>query len=145
MDDRLPVRAGLRPDRAPQRTASGPLPPRLLASWQRSQDYGVPLEEVEPVFTGTWDEQSLFFQCGREVLTDLHRTLVDQPVSLMLTDAEGLVLNRLSGDAALSAPWTPSTSRPASATPSGTPGRTVSVWRSPTGRPRSCGRTSTTP
>ncbi len=101
MDDRLPVRAGLRPDRAPQRTASGPLPPRLLASWQRSQDYGVPLEEVEPVFTGTWDEQSLFFQCGREVLTDLHRTLVDQPVSLMLTDAEGLVLNRLSGDAAL--------------------------------------------
>ena len=57
-------------------TASGPaVPRRLLASWQRSEDYGVPLDAVEPVFTGTDDLSSLFFQCGSEVLTDLHRTL----------------------------------------------------------------------
>lgn len=74
---------------------------RLMASWQRSQDYGVPLEAIEPVFTGTYDEESLFFECGREVLTDLHRTLVNEPISLMLTDADGLVLNRLSGDTSL--------------------------------------------
>lgn len=74
---------------------------RLLASWQRSQDYGVSLEGVEPVFTGTYDEGSLFFECGQEVLTSLHRTLANEPISLMLTDAEGLVLNRLSGDTAL--------------------------------------------
>ena len=74
---------------------------RLLASWQRSQDYGVSLESVEPVFTGTYDEGSLFFECGQEVLTSLHRTLANEPISLMLTDAEGLVLNRLSGDTAL--------------------------------------------
>jgi transcriptional regulator of acetoin/glycerol metabolism len=74
---------------------------RLLASWQRSQDYGVSLESVEPVFTGTYDEGSLFFECGQEVLTNLHRTLANEPISLMLTDADGLVLNRLSGDAAL--------------------------------------------
>ncbi|NYD43174.1 helix-turn-helix domain-containing protein [Nocardioides panaciterrulae] len=74
---------------------------RLLASWQRSQEYGVPLEAVAPVFTGTYDEESLFFECGRRVLTDLHRTLVNEPISLMLTDADGLVLNRLSGDHAL--------------------------------------------
>ena len=74
---------------------------RLLASWQRSQDYGVSLETIEPVFTGTHDEESLFFECGREVLTDLHRTLVNEPISLMLTDADGLVLNRLSGDTSL--------------------------------------------
>ena len=74
---------------------------RLLASWQRSEDYGVPLESVEPVFTGTHDEESLFFECGREVLTELHRTLVNEPISLMLTDADGLVLNRLSGDSSL--------------------------------------------
>ena len=74
---------------------------RLMASWQRSQDYGVPLESIEPVFTGTYDEESLFFECGREVLTDLHRTLVNEPISLMLTDADGLVLNRLSGDTSL--------------------------------------------
>ncbi len=74
---------------------------RLLASWQRSEDYGVPLEAVEPVFTGTDDLGSLFFQCGNEVLADLHSTLAGEPVSLMLTDAEGVVLSRLSGDRSL--------------------------------------------
>lgn len=77
------------------------VPPRVLASWQRSEDYGVPLEEVEPVFAGTFDEDSLFASCGREVLTELHRTLANEPVSLMLTDADGLVLNRFSGDHSL--------------------------------------------
>ena len=44
---------------------------------------------------------SLFFQCGNEVLADLHSTLANEPVSLMLTDAEGVVLSRLSGDRSL--------------------------------------------
>ena len=79
----------------------GGVPRRLLASWQRSEEYGVPLEEVEPVFTGTDDLGSLFFQCGNEVLADLHSTLAGEPVSLMLTDAEGVVLSRLSGDRSL--------------------------------------------
>jgi sigma-54 dependent transcriptional regulator, acetoin dehydrogenase operon transcriptional activator AcoR len=79
------------------REASG-LSRRLLASWQRSEDYGVPLEEIEPVFTGTENLGSLFFQCGNEVLADLHSTLANEPVSIMLTDAEGVVLSRLSGD-----------------------------------------------
>jgi sigma-54 dependent transcriptional regulator, acetoin dehydrogenase operon transcriptional activator AcoR len=79
------------------REASG-LSRRLLASWQRSEEYGVPLEDIEPVFTGTDDLNSLFFQCGNEVLADLHSTLANEPVSMMLTDAEGVVLSRLSGD-----------------------------------------------
>jgi sigma-54 dependent transcriptional regulator, acetoin dehydrogenase operon transcriptional activator AcoR len=78
-----------------------PLAPRVQASWQRSREYGVSLESVAPVFTGTYDEESLLFQCGREVLSDLHRSLAGEPVSLMLTDVDGLVLNRLSGDHAL--------------------------------------------
>jgi sigma-54 dependent transcriptional regulator, acetoin dehydrogenase operon transcriptional activator AcoR len=77
------------------------VPRRLLASWQRSEDYGVSLESVDPVFTGTGDLGSLFHQCGSEVLQDLHRTLANEPVGLMLTDAEGVVLSRLSGDRAL--------------------------------------------
>jgi len=73
------------------------VPRRLLASWQRSEDYGVPLDAVEPVFTGTDDLSSLFFECGNEVLADLHRTLASEPVSMMLTDAEGVVLSRFVG------------------------------------------------
>lgn len=93
LGSQLPIEGDLTPVSA--------LPERLLASWQRSEEYGVSVEDVEPVFTGTFDQESLFFQCGREVLTDLHRTLAAEPISLMLTDAEGLVLNRLSGDHSL--------------------------------------------
>jgi transcriptional regulator of acetoin/glycerol metabolism len=78
-----------------------PVPERVLASWQRSEAYGVSLEAVDPVFTGTFDEESLFFECGREVLTALHKTLANEPISLMLTDSDGLVLNRFSGDTSL--------------------------------------------
>ena len=41
------------------------LPERLLSSWQRSEQYGVSLEEIEPVFSGTFDQDSLFFECGQ--------------------------------------------------------------------------------
>jgi len=81
------------------------VPQRLLASWQRSEEYGVSLEGVEPVFTGTdglsAGHGSLFYECGVEVLQDLQQTLGDEPVSMMLTDAEGVVVNRVSGDHAL--------------------------------------------
>ena len=90
----------LRPVRAGGLAPADPGGERLEASWLRSQEYGVSREEVAPAFTGTLDDGSLFFQCGREVLSDLQRTLVDEPISLMLTDADGLVLNRLSGDRA---------------------------------------------
>ncbi len=99
-DGRLTERAELHGSLGPP---AGPaaVPRRVLASWQRSADYGVSLETVDPVFSGTYDQGSLFFECGREVLTALHATLVDEPVSLMLTDSDGLVLNRLSSDSAL--------------------------------------------
>lgn len=90
------------PDRVQrQQEVDRALPRRLLASWQRSEEYGVPLESVEPVFAGTENLESLFVECGNEVLTDLHRTLSAEPVSMMLTDAEGVVLSRLSGDHSL--------------------------------------------
>ena len=37
------------------------VPSRLMASWQRSAEYGVPLESIEPTFTGTFDDGTLFF------------------------------------------------------------------------------------
>ncbi|MEJ2889226.1 GAF domain-containing protein [Actinomycetospora aeridis] len=71
------------------------LPHRLVASWKRSAGYGVPLDAVEPEFAGAVDDQSLFFESGHQVLAELHDTLADEPVSLMLTDPDGLVLNRV--------------------------------------------------
>ncbi len=84
------------------RAGSAAMPSRrLLASWRRSEEYGVSAEAVDPVWAGSSAPDSLFFQCGHEVLSSLHRTLADEPLSLMLTDAEGLVLNRFSGDTSL--------------------------------------------
>ncbi len=77
------------------------VPRRVLASWQRCEEYGLPLDSIDPAFSGTYDDDSLFYACGVEVLTGLQATLADEPVSLMLTDGEGLVLNRLSGDGGL--------------------------------------------
>ncbi len=68
---------------------------RVTASWRRSADFGVSLDEVSPVFAGGVDDGSLFYECGQQVLSGLHETLADEPVSLMLTDGDGLVLSRL--------------------------------------------------
>jgi transcriptional regulator of acetoin/glycerol metabolism len=96
--DDLPERVRLAQLRNPDAAA---VPGRLLASWQRSEEYGVPQEGVEPVFTGTDNVGSLFVECGNEVLLDLHRTLAGEPVSMMLTDSDGVVLSRMSGDHSL--------------------------------------------
>ncbi|WP_369046766.1 GAF domain-containing protein [Sinomonas sp. P10A9] len=74
---------------------------RLVASWRRSEEYGVPHESVEPVWSGNVVTDSLFFKCGQEVLNRLHGALANEPISLMLTDSDGLVLNRFSGDTSL--------------------------------------------
>ena len=73
--------------------------PRVRASWVRSERYGVSPDGVEPVFTGAVDTGSLFYECGAEVLSQLHGTLGTEPVGLMITDHEGLVLARWSVDA----------------------------------------------
>lgn len=77
------------------------MPDRVAASWRRSEDYGVAPRDAPAVFAGTRGEDTLFAACGREVLADLHETLADEPVGLVLTDADGLVLERRSGDASL--------------------------------------------
>ena len=72
--------------------------PRVAASWQRSVDYGVAPDSVEPVFTGSLDTDSLLYECGSLVLRGLQSTLSNEPVSLMVADRDGLVLARLGND-----------------------------------------------
>ncbi|MCP2252795.1 DNA binding domain-containing protein, excisionase family [Prauserella aidingensis] len=75
--------------------------PRLRASWRRSERYGLAADEIRPVFTGSVDTESLLYECGREVLRGLQKTLANEPVSMMITDPDGLVLSRLSEDATI--------------------------------------------
>ena len=75
--------------------------PRLRASWRRSARYGLTTDEMRPVFTGSVDTGSLLYECGSEVLRGLQSTLANEPVSMMITDADGLVLSRLTEDPAI--------------------------------------------
>jgi hypothetical protein len=79
-----------------------PVASRLRASWRRSERYGISVDRVEPAFTGSPDTGSLLYECGHLVLTDLHATLANEPISLMLADSDGLVLSRLSSDSTIS-------------------------------------------
>lgn len=81
--------------------AARPAAPRLRASWRRSEQYGVPHDEVLPVFTGSVDTGSLLFECASQVLTGLQSTIANEPVSLMVADRDGLVLGRLCTNSAM--------------------------------------------
>ncbi|WP_345771451.1 helix-turn-helix domain-containing protein [Geodermatophilus normandii] len=87
------------PDPAPAARGAAP---RVRASWRRSQGYGVPSDEVVPVFTGTPDTGSLLYECAHRVLTDLQSAIANEPVSLMVADPAGFVLARLGDDASIS-------------------------------------------
>lgn len=93
----LPARASL----GDGELAAGTAPPRLRASWRRSEQYGVPHDEVLPVFTGSLDTGSLLYECAHEVLSGLQSTIANEPVSLMVADRSGLVLARLCNDEAI--------------------------------------------
>jgi hypothetical protein len=86
------------PDPAPAARGAAP---RVRASWRRSQGYGVPPDEVVPVFSGSPDTGSLLFECAHRVLTDLQSTIANEPVSLMVADSAGFVLARLGDDASI--------------------------------------------
>ncbi len=76
-------------------------PARVRASWRRSESYGVSLEHVEPAFSAALDTDCLFYDCGHQVLQDLYGTIANEPVSLMLADPDGFVLDRHCNDAAI--------------------------------------------
>lgn len=71
---------------------------RVRASWQPSERYGVTPEEVVPVYVDGMPIDSLFFDCGTEVVRALQGTLSGEPVGCLLTDPQGLVLARWCDD-----------------------------------------------
>ncbi|SFS82508.1 helix-turn-helix domain-containing protein [Saccharopolyspora flava] len=83
---------------APDSACPTSVTPRLRASWRRSARYGLSADEMRPVFTGSVDTGSLLYECGTAVLRGLQATLANEPVSMMITDPDGLVLSRICED-----------------------------------------------
>ena len=73
----------------------------ILASWWRSRDSNVAADRLERQYVHDPDLDSPLARSADPVLRRLHEQLEGQAVSVVLTDAKGVVLTRLTGDAEL--------------------------------------------
>jgi sigma-54 dependent transcriptional regulator, acetoin dehydrogenase operon transcriptional activator AcoR len=70
----------------------------ILASWWRSRDWHVAANRLDLSYLGAPDLDTILARAAEPVLRHLHEQLDGQPISIILTDATGLVLRRLTGD-----------------------------------------------
>ncbi|MGH3252198.1 MAG: GAF domain-containing protein, partial [Trebonia sp.] len=70
----------------------------ILASWWRSRDWRIAADRLDLSYLGAPDLDTTLARAAEPVLRHLHEQLDGQPISIILTDANGLVLRRLTGD-----------------------------------------------
>ncbi len=70
----------------------------ILASWWRSREWRVAADRLDLSYLGAPDLDTNLARAAEPVLRHLHEQLDGQPISIVLTDATGLVLRRLTGD-----------------------------------------------
>ena len=70
----------------------------ILASWRRSRDWRVAADRIDLRYTRDPDPETALARHADPVLQHLHEQLDGQPISIILTDANGLVLTRLTAD-----------------------------------------------
>jgi transcriptional regulator of acetoin/glycerol metabolism len=70
----------------------------ILASWWRSRSWNVAADRLDLSYLRDPDLESALARGAEPVLKRLHEQLSGQPISVILTDAAGLVLLRLTGD-----------------------------------------------
>jgi sigma-54 dependent transcriptional regulator, acetoin dehydrogenase operon transcriptional activator AcoR len=70
----------------------------ILASWWRSRQWHVAADHVDLSYLHEPDLETRLARAANPVLRRLHEELSGQPISIILTDADGLVLARMTGD-----------------------------------------------
>jgi len=70
----------------------------ILASWWRSRRWHVAADHIDLSYTGDPDLDTILTRSAMPVLRSLREHLEDQPISIILTDASGVVLSRLAAD-----------------------------------------------
>ncbi|WP_216654222.1 helix-turn-helix domain-containing protein [Nocardioides sp. zg-DK7169] len=78
-----------------------PVRPSIRISWQRSRASHVDEERPQPSYVDPGDPESVLVRAARPLLASLSTELADEPVCLILTDPQGVVLHRGGGDPAL--------------------------------------------
>ena len=70
----------------------------ILASWWRSRQFNVAADHIELNYLHEPNLETTLARTADPVLRHLHEQLDGQPISIVLTDAAGLVLTRLTAD-----------------------------------------------
>jgi transcriptional regulator of acetoin/glycerol metabolism len=73
----------------------------ILQSWVRSRDWQVDTDHFELPYESDIDRESLLTHTADAILADVSDQFADEPASLILTDGEGVVLYRRTGDSGL--------------------------------------------
>ncbi|MDN5932985.1 MAG: sigma-54-dependent Fis family transcriptional regulator [Pseudonocardia sp.] len=73
----------------------------ILASWTRSRHFDVDADRLELPYESDIAMDSLLTRAAGPILREVSDQLVSEPVSLILTDSDGIVLDRRSGDGGL--------------------------------------------
>ncbi len=77
---------------------SGAVRKPILASWWRSRQWNVAADHIELNYLREPDLESNLARTADPVLRHLHEQLDGQPISIILTDAAGMVLTRMTAD-----------------------------------------------
>ena len=77
---------------------SGAVRKPILASWWRSRQWNVAADHIELNYLHEPDLESNLARTADPVLRHLHEQLDGQPISIILTDAAGMVLTRMTAD-----------------------------------------------
>ncbi len=72
--------------------------PRILASWQRCAERGLAPDALNVPHTGEIDTDSLLVRLATPVLRALQASLTDEPISVMISEADGTVVARFCSD-----------------------------------------------
>lgn len=73
----------------------------ILASWTRSREWDVHTDSVELSCEFETETDSPLVRAASAILSDVADQMAGEPVSVILTDADGVVLDRRTGDSAL--------------------------------------------
>ncbi len=84
-----------------EQVPAGTVRQTILASWRRSRDFQVEADRIDPLFLGDQNLDIPLMRGAEPVLGKLTEQFDGQPISLILTDASGVVLTQRTGDADL--------------------------------------------
>ncbi len=73
----------------------------VLGSWQRCSRWSVPAERVEPPYRSEPNPQSALLRAAKPVLNGIREQLGELGIGFLLTDADGVILDRMVCDATL--------------------------------------------